>query len=160
MEAVENSWRSVGEILVQRGLVSETDLDEAVAEEAQTDRRVADILVGRGLVTGHDITSALVEQFTRFSGPNGADASQASPTAEPEPQYELEAVTEPEAKAEPEAEHELYHVPEPSAEADPEVGAEAEPELEADGPAQEYDAVPVASYEERPEAVPSGLDEL
>lgn len=160
MEAVENSWRSVGEILVQRGLVSETDLDEAVAEEAQTDRRVADILVGRGLVTGHDITSALVEQFTRFSGPNGADASQASPTAEPEPQYELEAVTEPEVKAEPEAEHEPYHVPEPSAEADPEVGAEAEPELEADGPAQEYDAVPVASYEERPEAVPSGLDEL
>ena len=152
MEAVENSWRSVGEILVQRGLVSEADLDEAVAEEAETDRRVADILVGRGLVTGHDITNALMEQFTRFSGPNG-DAPEASEAAELEPDYEPEAVHDPEAVHEPEP------VAEPEAEAELEAEPEAEPE--ADVHAEEYDVpVPVASYEERPEVVPSGLEDL
>jgi hypothetical protein len=144
MEAVENSWRSVGEILVQRGLVSEADLDEAVAEEAETDRRVADILVGRGLVTGHDITNALMEQFTRFSGPNG-DAPETSAAAELEPDHEPEAVHESEAEAEFDAEAE----------------AEAHAEPEADVHAEEDDVpAPVASYEERPEVVPTGLEDL
>src|SRR5262249_53480884 len=52
-------------------------------------------------------------------------------------------------------------VAEPEAEAEAESESESGPELEADVPAGAYDdTIPVASYEERPETVPSGLDEL
>jgi hypothetical protein len=63
MEAAQTSSRSLGEIFVERGLISEADLERALAEQETTKRRLADILVRRGLVTGHDITSALMEQL-------------------------------------------------------------------------------------------------
>jgi hypothetical protein len=63
MEAAHTSWRSLGELFVERGLISEADLERALAEQVATKRRLADILVRRGLVTGHDITNALMEQL-------------------------------------------------------------------------------------------------
>jgi hypothetical protein len=63
MEAAQTSWRSLGELFVERGLISEADLERALAEQVATKRRLADILVRRGLVTGHDITNALMEQL-------------------------------------------------------------------------------------------------
>ncbi len=63
MEAAHTSWRSLGELFVERGLISEADLERALAEQVATKRRLADILVRRGLVTGHDITKALMEQL-------------------------------------------------------------------------------------------------
>ena len=67
MEAARpTSWRSLGELFVERGLISEADLERALAEQVATKRRLADILVRRGLVTGHDITNALKEQLASF----------------------------------------------------------------------------------------------
>jgi DNA repair exonuclease SbcCD ATPase subunit len=63
MEAAHTSWRSLGELFVERGLISEADLERALAEQVATKRRLADILVRRGLVTGRDITNALMEQL-------------------------------------------------------------------------------------------------
>jgi hypothetical protein len=71
MEAAQTSWRSLGELFVERGLISEADLERALAEQIATKRRLADILVRRGLVTGHDITNALMEQL----GPNAPQAA-------------------------------------------------------------------------------------
>ncbi len=68
MEAAQSSRRSLGEIFVARGLISEADLERALAEQFATKRRLADILVRRGLVTGSDITSALNEQLAGFPG--------------------------------------------------------------------------------------------
>jgi len=68
MEAASTPWRSLGDILVDRGLLSEDQLEKALAEEFATKRRLADILVRRGLVSGHDITSALMEQVGQFGG--------------------------------------------------------------------------------------------
>lgn len=68
MEAAQSSRRSLGEIFVARGLISEADLERALAEQFATRRRLADILVRRGLVTGTDITSALNEQLAEFPG--------------------------------------------------------------------------------------------
>jgi hypothetical protein len=69
MEAAhtDTSRRSLGEIFVQRGLISEDDLEQALAEQFETKRRLADILVQRGLVTGSDLTSALNEQLAAFN---------------------------------------------------------------------------------------------
>jgi hypothetical protein len=66
MEAAETSWHSLGELFVERGLISEADLERALAEQSATNRRLADILVHRGLVSGHDITAALMDQMQRF----------------------------------------------------------------------------------------------
>lgn len=97
MEAASTSWRSLGELFVERGLISEADLERALAEQVATKRRLADILVRRGLVTGHDITSALMEQLgtkpaalprpaKKPSGPAAAAAAAApAPVPVPEP---------------------------------------------------------------------------
>ena len=89
MEAAhtDTSRRSLGEIFVQRGLISEDDLEQALAEQFETKRRLADILVQRGLVTGSDITSALNEQLAAFNvavAHPGSDAPFA-PTASDSP---------------------------------------------------------------------------
>ena len=69
MEAAETSWRSLGELFVERGLISEADLERALAEQTATENRpLADILVREGLVSGHDITAALMDQVQRFGG--------------------------------------------------------------------------------------------
>jgi len=74
MEVAETSRRSLGELFVERGLISEADLERALAEQSATNRRLADILVRRGLVSGHDITTALMEQMQRFGRAAGAPA--------------------------------------------------------------------------------------
>ena len=64
-----SSWRSLGDLLVQRGKISEADLESALAEEDTGDQRLADILVERRLVTGKDITDALMQQLSGLHNP-------------------------------------------------------------------------------------------
>ena len=71
MEAAETSWRSLGELFVERGLISEADLERTLAEQTATNRPLADILVREGLVSGHDITATLMDQMQRFGGAAG-----------------------------------------------------------------------------------------
>lgn len=89
MEAAhtDTSRRSLGEIFVQRGLISEDDLEQALAEQFETKRRLADILVQRGLVTGSDLTSALNEQLAAFNVVDSHLGSEAplAPTASDSP---------------------------------------------------------------------------
>ena len=95
MEAAQTSWRSPGDLFVERGLISEADLERALAEQVATKRRLADILVRRGLVTGHDITKALMEQLGQetpmqarpavASGPAAAATAVAPAPAAPAP---------------------------------------------------------------------------
>ncbi len=77
MEAAQSSRRSLGEIFVERGLISEADLERALAEQFATKRRLADVLVRRGLVTGSDITSALNEQLAALHASAGQAESDA-----------------------------------------------------------------------------------
>src|SRR6266851_2818509 len=103
MEAAHTSWRSLGELFVERGLISEAELERALAEQVATKRRLADILVRRGLVTGHDITNALMEQL----GTEAPSQPAPRPTAAPAPA----------AAPAPVAEHreaEIVFLPEPA----------------------------------------------
>src|SRR5688572_2568315 len=54
--------RQLGAILVERGLVSQDDVDAAMVEQARTSRSLGQVLVARELVTEADVISALAEQ--------------------------------------------------------------------------------------------------
>ena len=56
-------WRPLGSVLVESGLVAETDLQEALEEKRKhQDRRLGQILVRRGHLTPSGLASALAEQ--------------------------------------------------------------------------------------------------
>jgi len=63
VEASSVPWRPLGELFVDRGLISEAELETALAEQAATGRRLGEILVERGLVSGPALTSALMDQL-------------------------------------------------------------------------------------------------
>lgn len=63
MEAAENSWRPLGELLVAKSLVTQDELELALEEQADTGRLLGAILVERGYVSGPALAIALAEQY-------------------------------------------------------------------------------------------------
>jgi hypothetical protein len=63
VEAAQVPWRPLGELFVSRGLITEEELETALAEQAATGKRLGEILVDRGLVSSPDLTSALMDQL-------------------------------------------------------------------------------------------------
>jgi hypothetical protein len=63
VEAAENSWRPLGELLVEKGLVTERELEHALAVQKETGRLLGAILVERGYVSGPALAVALAEQY-------------------------------------------------------------------------------------------------
>jgi hypothetical protein len=63
MERAENIWRPLGELLVQKKLLTEDELELALAEQADTGRLLGAILVERGYVSGPALAVALAEQY-------------------------------------------------------------------------------------------------
>jgi hypothetical protein len=62
VEAAENSWRPLGELLLAKELITKDELDRALAEQADTGRLLGAILVERGFVSGPALAIALAEQ--------------------------------------------------------------------------------------------------
>jgi hypothetical protein len=56
------SWRPLGELLVERGLLTSRELDDALAYQADSGQLLGAILVERKLVTGAVLTAFLAEQ--------------------------------------------------------------------------------------------------
>jgi len=63
VEAAEQSWRPLGELLVTKGLVTEEELQRALTEQEETGRLLGTILVERGIVSGPALAIALAEQY-------------------------------------------------------------------------------------------------
>jgi hypothetical protein len=63
VEAAENSWRPLGEMLVEKGLVTKEELEHALAVQEETGRLLGAILVERGYVSGPALAVALAEQY-------------------------------------------------------------------------------------------------
>jgi hypothetical protein len=63
VEAAENVWRPLGELLVEKGLVKQEELEHALGEQADTGRLLGAILVERGYVSGPALAVALAEQY-------------------------------------------------------------------------------------------------
>lgn len=63
VEAAQMPWRPLGEVLVEKGLITDGELDSALAEQELTGRRLGEILIARGFVSGPALTMALADQF-------------------------------------------------------------------------------------------------
>lgn len=62
-EGQGQAWRPLGKLLVEKGLLSDTALEEALAEQRQRrGRRLGEILVARGSLSGPTLALALAEQ--------------------------------------------------------------------------------------------------
>ena len=55
-------WRPLGTLLVERGLLTEGEVDEALAEQRESGRLLGQILVDGCYLSGFSLTRALVEQ--------------------------------------------------------------------------------------------------
>jgi hypothetical protein len=56
-------WRPLGELLVEKGLVTNDELEAALEEQAESGRLLGAILVERGFVSGPALAVALAEQY-------------------------------------------------------------------------------------------------
>ena len=63
MEPAESIWRPLGELLVEKKLLTEEELELALTEQAETGRLLGAILVERGYVSGPALAIALAEQY-------------------------------------------------------------------------------------------------
>jgi hypothetical protein len=63
VEAAEQSWKPLGELLVHKGLVTADELELALTEQEETGRLLGAILVDRGFVSGPALAVALAEQY-------------------------------------------------------------------------------------------------
>jgi hypothetical protein len=66
MDAADPGRRRLGAVLVEAGLVSEHDLEEALAEQERSGQRLGELLVARGLVSAAAVANALAEQHGGF----------------------------------------------------------------------------------------------
>lgn len=65
MEAAQIPWRPLGELFVEKGLISTDQLEEALAEQAATGKRLGEILVRNNLISSPELTQTLMEQLGR-----------------------------------------------------------------------------------------------
>lgn len=63
MERAESIWRPLGELLVEKNLLTADELELALTEQADTGRLLGAILVERGYVSGPALAVALAEQY-------------------------------------------------------------------------------------------------
>jgi hypothetical protein len=62
MAAAQPLWAPLGELLVQRGLLSQRQLDLALQEHNRTGRRLGEVLVAFGFVSHEALANTLLEQ--------------------------------------------------------------------------------------------------
>ena len=55
-------WRPLGELLVERGLITPAQLEAALAEQSHSGRRLGEIIVAEGRVSRERLTQVLLEQ--------------------------------------------------------------------------------------------------
>ena len=63
MEASQERSRLLGEMFVEKGLLTEAELEDVLVEQARTGRRIGQIVVARGLISGPALTTVLTEQL-------------------------------------------------------------------------------------------------
>ncbi|WP_073071715.1 GspE/PulE family protein [Thermosipho atlanticus] len=60
---MEKRYKRLGDILIEKGIISQTDLQYALSIQKETKRPIGEILVDLGLCTWYQITKALAEQY-------------------------------------------------------------------------------------------------
>jgi hypothetical protein len=75
------SWRRLGDIFVERGFVTQEELDEALVRQRQTGERLGEALVAQGVISKFELAGALAEQMAVLGEP---DAEEAAGNGQPE----------------------------------------------------------------------------
>jgi hypothetical protein len=63
VEAARITWRPLGRLLVERGLLTDRELEQALAAQQTTGKRLGETIVELGFVSGPDLASALAAQY-------------------------------------------------------------------------------------------------
>ena len=63
VEAAHITWRPLGRLLVEQGLLTGDELERALAEQQVTGERLGETIVKLGLVSGPELASALAAQY-------------------------------------------------------------------------------------------------
>jgi hypothetical protein len=63
VEAARITWRPLGRLLVEQGLLTTDELEHALAKQRQTGRRLGETIVECGFVSGPDLAGALAAQY-------------------------------------------------------------------------------------------------
>jgi hypothetical protein len=74
VEAASITVHSLGQILVDQGLLSRPEVEDAIFEQELTGRRLGAILVEQGSISAADLAGALAEQYGIELMPGGAPA--------------------------------------------------------------------------------------
>jgi len=83
--AIQFPWRQLGELLVAEELLTEDELEQALAEQAKTGRLLGQILVSNSYLSAFSLARVLSEQHgVQLSPKEGAPAPPAPVAAEPE----------------------------------------------------------------------------
>lgn len=73
--AIKIPWRPLGRLLVEKGVISEQELKQALAAQSATGKRLGEVLVEKGVVSGPALTLALAEQWGIEVSPEGGFGS-------------------------------------------------------------------------------------
>jgi hypothetical protein len=93
--ADRSTWLPLGELLVERRLLSQRQLELALQEHQRTGRRLGEVLVAFGFVSEQALASTLLEQVGLM------DAKAEEPAPEPVREPEAQPAPEPEPTAMP-----------------------------------------------------------
>ena len=65
MEAARDAWRRVGELFVEKALITGPELEQALAVQAASGRPLGEVFVGQGLISSPEMTEVIMEQVGR-----------------------------------------------------------------------------------------------
>lgn len=121
MEAAHITWRPLGQLLVEQGLLTGDELEHALAAQQTTGERLGETIVNLGFVSGPELASALAAQYgielTTEKGFGTGLRSEIQRRHESDRKRVVELVPElgdAEADSEPATEAEIYEFPPPS----------------------------------------------
>jgi hypothetical protein len=63
VEAAHITWRPLGRLLVEQGLLTDDELEHALAEQQTTGKRLGETIVALGFVSGPELAAALASQY-------------------------------------------------------------------------------------------------
>jgi uncharacterized coiled-coil protein SlyX len=63
MDAAKIPWRPLGEVLVEHGVLTSSELETALAEQQRTGRKLGEIIVEQGFASSPAVTRALAAQW-------------------------------------------------------------------------------------------------
>lgn len=70
------SWRRLGDIFVDRGFVTQEELDQALARQRQTGERLGEALVAQGVISKFELAGALAEQMAALEASAAEEAAE------------------------------------------------------------------------------------